>query len=177
MTGPDSHPRPSVSTAPAEGASASGPTAPPPQRPPRLPGHLGPARTSTVLLAVAFVAIGLLYLFVRPETPDTAGTTTDPASTSDGSAPARQAPDTSAPEQTPSGTPTETAETLPLESSPSDGTTPEETPTDDPTEPTTGCSTVRSSSGRVIGHPPGPRRRRPRPPPPAVAAARSSPAG
>ncbi len=56
-------PAPTVSTAPAEG--------------PRrwwagVPRRLGRARTSTVVLAVLFVAIGVLYLYVRPEGTDTA---------------------------------------------------------------------------------------------------------
>ena len=63
MTAPDQEP--SVSTAPAEG---SGSTAAP-GRARRLPSHVGPARTSTVLLAVAFLAIGMLYLFVKPPEP------------------------------------------------------------------------------------------------------------
>ncbi len=84
MTGPEQAPQPSVSTAPAEGGASgtASPGAPLGRR--RLPAHLGPARTSTVLLAVAFVAIGVLYLFVKPPAdPDAgAGTTgTDPATT------------------------------------------------------------------------------------------------
>lgn len=39
----------------------------------RIPAHLGPARTSTVVLAVLFLAIGTLYLNIRPEP---TGTTT-----------------------------------------------------------------------------------------------------
>ncbi len=66
MTGPEQPPAPSVSTAPAEGASSgtASPRAPLARR--RLPAHIGPARTSTVLLAIAFVAIGVLYMFVKP---------------------------------------------------------------------------------------------------------------
>jgi hypothetical protein len=50
----------------------------------RIPGHLGPARTSTVVLVVLFLAIGTLYLNIRPDptTPATAGTgSTAPAVT------------------------------------------------------------------------------------------------
>jgi hypothetical protein len=32
----------------------------------RIPPHLGPARTSTVVLAALFLAIGTLYLNIRP---------------------------------------------------------------------------------------------------------------
>lgn len=56
-------PAPAVSTAPAEG--------------PRhwwqaIPRRLGRARTSTVVLALLFVGLGILYLYVRPETTGTA---------------------------------------------------------------------------------------------------------
>jgi hypothetical protein len=40
----------------------------------RIPSHLGRARTSTVVLAILFLAIGTLYLNIRPETPVTATT-------------------------------------------------------------------------------------------------------
>ena len=69
----------------------------------RIPAHLGRARTSTVVLAVLFLAIGTLYLNIRPATTGTAtaGTTGNraPASTS---APAREptATTTPAPETT-----------------------------------------------------------------------------
>jgi hypothetical protein len=56
-------PAPTLTTAPAEG--------------PRrwwaaIPRRLGRARTSTVVLALLFVALGVLYLYVRPETTGTA---------------------------------------------------------------------------------------------------------
>ena len=124
-------PPPSVTTAPAEGASPStaSPRAPLGRR--RLPPHLGPARTSTVLLAVAFVAIGVLYLFVKPPAAGTAGSATDPAtSTSRGVAPTTSAPaptptpeETSAPEETVEPTP----EVVPTPTETADEGTPEET--------------------------------------------------
>jgi hypothetical protein len=40
----------------------------------RIPSHLGRARTSTVVLAILFLAIGTLYLNIRPVTPVTATT-------------------------------------------------------------------------------------------------------
>lgn len=128
MTGPEQAPPPSVSTAPAEGASSgtASPRAPLGRR--RLPAHLGPARTSTVLLAVAFLAIGLLYLFVKPPADArTTGTGTDPASTTAPpavpatSAPA--APTTEEPAPAPEETPAPTSEVAP-------------TPSEEPAEPT-----------------------------------------
>jgi hypothetical protein len=72
MTSPDDTPTaeqptvaPTVSTAPARSRwhwSA-------------LPDHLGRARTSTVVLGVLFLALGMLYLYVRPPTPEEAATT------------------------------------------------------------------------------------------------------
>jgi hypothetical protein len=61
-------------------------TAPPPSRIQRwwasVPPHIGPARTSTVVLAVLFLALGSLYLTVRPEpVPVVAVQTTTPATT------------------------------------------------------------------------------------------------
>jgi hypothetical protein len=55
---------PSVSTDPARGRWHFS----------RIPSHLGRARTSTVVLAILFLAIGTLYLNIRPETPVTATT-------------------------------------------------------------------------------------------------------
>ncbi len=130
MTAPD----PQVTTAPAEGGSSGTASPAGPLRRRRLPPHIGPAHTSTVLLAVAFVAIGLLYLFVRPETPDPAGssvagrqgeqTTQAPGSPTPSPAPA----------QTSESSPAPTSEDAsPETAAPDDGTT--EAPTE-PTEPT-----------------------------------------
>ena len=124
MTGPEQAPRPSVSTAPAEGASpgTTSPRAPLGRR--RLPAHIGPARTSTVLLALAFVAIGVLYLFVKPPETRTAGVVTDPTPTISRSvAPTTSAPaETAAPEETAAPT-SELAPTTGEETD--DGTVPE----------------------------------------------------
>jgi hypothetical protein len=89
-------------------------TEPPGTRRRRIPPHLGPARTSTVVLAVLWLALGVLYLNVRPETVETApaggGTsveTTQPPRTT-------TAPSTStAPEPTTAETTTETPTSLP----------------------------------------------------------------
>ena len=137
MTGPERPPDPSVTTAPAEGASpaTTSPRAPLGRR--RLPPHIGPARTSTVLLALAFVAIGLLYLYVKPPETRSAGMDTDPAATTSRSAvpttsvpePATTPEETTGPEETtaPEGTTGPTAEAAP---------TPTEAPTEAPGEDT-----------------------------------------
>lgn len=86
MTGPDSQAPAEERPEPAR--ASAGPTvttAPPPRagrRWSRLPSHVGPARMSTIVLAVLFVGIFVLYLFVRPPAPATAGGTgTTPAGT------------------------------------------------------------------------------------------------
>jgi hypothetical protein len=72
----------------------------------RIPGHLGRARTSTLVLTVLFVAIFALYLYVKPETPATVTGVQVPASTT---APARTtAAPTTTPEQTSDQQPTTT---------------------------------------------------------------------
>ncbi|WP_409331975.1 hypothetical protein [Trujillonella humicola] len=99
-------PAPQVSTAPAEG--------------PRrwwaaIPRRLGRARTSTVVLAVLFVALGILYLYVRPET-----TGTSPARDT-GEVPVVPAPL--------DPTPTEPTTTAPTTEAPAPGTTTTPAPT------------------------------------------------
>ncbi|WP_113780433.1 hypothetical protein [Geodermatophilus sp. TF02-6] len=99
----------------------------------RVPHHLGRVRTSTVVLAVLFLAIGTLYLYVRPDVPST-GTAVAPTGRT--TAPATTAPATTAPRE-PTETSEPTAPTTPRTTSP-DGTTtsaPEGTPTEQaPTE-------------------------------------------
>jgi hypothetical protein len=105
-------------------------TAPPPARR-RIPAHLGPARTSTVILAVLWLALGVLYLNVRPPTPQAASgggttvqttepvrTTTAPPATSTAPVPTTAEPTTAS--EVPTSTP-------PTESVP---------PTEESTEPT-----------------------------------------
>lgn len=90
----------------------------------RIPAHLGPARTSTVVLAVLFVAVFALYLNVKPDVtgPATSGTsnpapaattapgprTTTPAPTSTTTTQVRPSTTTTAPPatETPTGTTT-----------------------------------------------------------------------
>lgn len=109
---------PTLSTAPVESA---------PRRR-RVPSHLGPLRLSTVLLAVAFVAVGVLYLFVKPPEARTAGDTSEPAPTT------QTTPRTTAPGTDPTGEPTAPTGTPPEVTTPDDGL-PGEEPTDG-TEPT-----------------------------------------
>jgi outer membrane biosynthesis protein TonB len=113
---------PTVSTAPAQSR----------WRVSRIPPHIGPARTSTVILVVLFLAIGALYLYIRPETPGTTSTTQtgeqEAVPTTTTPAPTTAETTTPAPETTESE-PTTTTEPTPTES-----TTP--SPTDLPTETT-----------------------------------------
>jgi hypothetical protein len=128
-------------------------TAPAPSRIQRwwasVPSHVGPARTSTVVLAVLFLALGSLYLTVRPEpVPVVAVQTTTPAgTTARTTVPATSAPttttttsETSAP--TTSTTTAPTSEPTP--ESPSETAT-TETPTDT-VEPTTEVPTTEPTT-------------------------------
>ena len=124
-------------------------TAPPPRR--RIPSHLGPARTSTVVLAVLWLALGTLYLNVRPPTPAPAGSagpsveatdpgraTTAPATTS--------APPTTATTTTETGgasTTTDSTTSGPLTSAP--GETTAETTAPPTTLPTTAPTVAPTS--------------------------------
>jgi hypothetical protein len=112
-------------------------TAPPTRR--RIPSHLGPARTSTVVLAVLWLALGTLYLNVRPPAPATAGSTgTTVETTAPGRATTAPAPTTAAPT---TATTTETgASTTPAETT--ETTTNETTETTTPVETTAPSSTV-----------------------------------
>jgi hypothetical protein len=138
---------PTVSTAPARSR----------WRVSKLPPHIGPARTSTVILVVLFLTIGALYLYIRPETTVATETgTQQPASTTAPAAPTpaettAPAPETTTDSEAPPTT--DTTESTPSE--PADTTTdvpePEEEPTDTgvltttpppPPEPTTEPTTV-----------------------------------
>ncbi|SDY43233.1 hypothetical protein SAMN05660209_02828 [Geodermatophilus africanus] len=106
-----------------------------------VPHHLGRARTSTVVLALLFVGLYVLWLYVRPPdvptAPATDGTTVQtPATTAPAEPPATTAPTTTAPAPT---SPTPEPTSLPPgetggEETPS-GTTPAPTPAGE--EPTT----------------------------------------
>lgn len=131
---------PTVSTAPAPGG-ARGLFR-------RIPDHLGRARTSTVVLAVLFVAIYALYLNVKPPAPGTASTSTDTGTTQP--APATSPPTTTAPETTaepttsaPRTTSAPTSAAEPTTTGEEPGTTaPEETA--EPTLPTPTAPTTRA---------------------------------
>jgi outer membrane biosynthesis protein TonB len=131
VTTPEPPPEPSVSTAPAEGSGSSVVSPDTPLRRRRLPAHLGHARTSTVLLAAAFLVIGLLYLFVKPPAPsEAADPGTGSSSTSRPGDPAPQAPATTTPPPTTSDVPE------PTDTTPSEATTSPSEPTEEPVETT-----------------------------------------
>ncbi len=108
-----------------------------------VPHHLGRARTSTVVLALLFVGLYVLWLYVRPPdvptAPATDGTTVQtPAATAPAEPPATTGPTTTAPAPTTSPTPDPTS--LPPaetggEEPPAETTTPAPTPAGE--EPTT----------------------------------------
>jgi len=120
-------PTPAVSTAPPAGLRRRWWSS--------VPHHLGRARTSTAVLVVLFLAIGTLYLYVRPET-TASGTPVDPANQT--SVPATEAPAPGEPTRTTA--PTETSEPTETEAPTETGT---QTQT---TTPTATSSRTRSTS-------------------------------
>ncbi|MGY1725255.1 hypothetical protein [Blastococcus sp. SYSU DS0533] len=126
---------PTVSTAPAAapGSPADG-ASPVPRHGwwAAIPRRLGRARTSTVVLAVLFVAVFALWLNVKPETRE--ARTDDPAEVSGTTEPAQTEPTQPEPTQTEEAEPTEEPAT----------TTPQPTPTTRPTSPTTATSSSPS---------------------------------
>lgn len=144
MTGPTQQQpgvTPTVTTAPARSR----------WRVSKLPPHLGPARTSTVILVVLFLSIGALYLYIRPETTGTAVTgNQQPAATTAPAAPTTAVPETPVPETTTGSeaptttTTTEFPTTEPATPEPTDETT----DTSVPGEPTdTGVPTTTLPEG------------------------------
>ena len=114
----------------------------------RIPDHLGRARTSTVVLVVLFLAIGTLYLNIRPETTGTATTGTGNEAPVQTTTPVPATTTTPAPETTEeSRVPTEETPTTDL---PTDTTTPEGTTSSVPS-PTTAESTPSSTAGSPTG--------------------------
>jgi hypothetical protein len=122
----------------------------------RIPAHLGRARTSTVVLTVLFLAIGTLYLFIRPASP---GTTTTGNTGVEAPAAPRTAVSPTTPETT-TAVPTTSAEVPTTTQAPTptasstDVTTPGETststvptPTVTTTQPTLPSATVTSPTG------------------------------
>jgi cytoskeletal protein RodZ len=120
----------------------------------KLPAHLGRARTSTVILGLLFLAIGTLYLNIRPEptNPATAGTSDEaPAGTTTPATRTTAEPTTDAPETTsevptitedaPATTSTEPTDTATTPGEPTETSVPTGTPPTDPgTVPTTSVS-------------------------------------
>jgi hypothetical protein len=135
---------PTVSTAPAQSRWS------------KLPSHLGRARTSTLVLALLFLAIGALYLNIRPPTPGTVATTSGTDTGTGVQQPAEVPATESAPETTAEPTtsvpettsaPTSTSEQTATET-PTRTTTPEPTSTAVPT--ITSPSRAPSSPTTVI---------------------------
>lgn len=116
------------------------PAPPPKSRWDAIPHHLGRARTSTVVLSVLFLAIGALWLNVRPDPPDPAGVVVEqpvaPAPTTDPLIPVPTtdpAPTTSAEPEPTSAAPTTTPESIsPTEPSTPVPTTTAEAPAPEP---------------------------------------------
>jgi hypothetical protein len=121
-----------------------------------IPSHVGPARTSTVVMAVLFVAIFALYLNVRPPlspavpTPaeteseqSVVPTTEAPAPPTETTPTETTTPETTTPEEvtTPSAEPTPTEE-VPDTSAPEEPPAPITTPPASPSTPTSSPTTV-----------------------------------
>lgn len=143
----DTAPVPQVDPAtPAEGLRRLFPTG--------AGGHLGRARTSTVVLGVLFLAFFALWITVRPATPSTAGTSTpvteapaEPSATTGPTPATESSPTTATPtEGTPSGTST-TSRSTTASSTPS-ATTTSTTPRSTTTATTgTGPTTAAPTTG------------------------------
>src|SRR4051812_24173755 len=97
-----------------------------------VPSHLGRARTSTVVLALLFLAIGALYLNIRPDTPATATTGTTDGVVQDTTTPRTTAPTTTAPQTSTAPETTTDEPATPTTSEPTDTGLPTDTsvPTD-----------------------------------------------
>ncbi len=147
MTAPDDPTRdqPTVQQPAVEPSVA---TAPPPAQRHRwwsaIPHHLGRARTSTVVLVLLFLSVGVLHLYVKPdaETPPTTPTgntgVTEPAPTTVG-------PTTAPPEETTAPVPTTEVEPTTTEETPS-ATEPEETTVPEQTTETVPPATTEPTS-------------------------------
>ena len=127
---------PSVTTAPAQGAPSRGRW-----HLSRLPSHLGRARTSTLVLSALFLAIGALYLNIRPEVPSatpTSGTSVEQPA---------PAPTTTPPAPETTSEPPPTTEAPTTTDAPATTTAPTETP--EPTEPATPEETTEPTTSAV----------------------------
>jgi hypothetical protein len=121
-----------------------------------VPHHLGRARTSTVVLALLFVGLYVLWLYVRPPdlptAPATGGTTVQtPATTSSAEPPATTEPITTAPSTTAPSPTSAVPTSSPGEETPSETTTPAPTPAgEEPTSaqpPTPAVPTTSAAPG------------------------------
>jgi hypothetical protein len=129
-----------------------------PPDPPRsrwgaIPHHLGRARTSTVILSVLFLAIGTLWLNIRPDPEPTApasgnGAVVEQPATPDTAVPSTPAPTTEA-VPTPSEEPATTPE---VPTSTSETATPTETETETGTSvPTTTSEPLPETTSTPTG--------------------------
>jgi hypothetical protein len=120
------------------------PAAPPRSRWGAIPRHLGRARTSTVVLSLLFLAIGALWINIRPdvETPPA-----DPAVVQQPVVPTTPSPTTPAPTSEPAPTPTTVPETTTTSEAPTPSSTDVPTSTETSTRfPTTTEPTLPTSS-------------------------------
>ncbi len=113
-----------------------------------VPHHLGRARTSTVVLALLFVGLYVLYLYVRPPDPPAGAPsgstvqTSAPAATGPAEPTETSAPTTTAPTTEPTTAPSPTEESGPAGESP--GRTP--TTTVQPTAPEAPATPPRTTA-------------------------------
>jgi hypothetical protein len=120
------------------------PAAPPRSRWGAIPRHLGRARTSTVVLSLLFLAIGALWINIRPdvETPPA-----DPAVVQQPVVPTTPSPTTPAPTSTSEPAPTTAPETTTTSEAPTPSSTDVPTSTETSTRfPTTTEPTLPTSS-------------------------------
>lgn len=109
-----------------------------------LPNHLGPARTSTVILAVLFVALFVLWQYVRPPSPTQAATTSGTGAANPPASTTAPAPATTTPPTPTATTAPSTRTTTPPPSSAVPSTTAGATRT--PTSTPTGSSSPTATS-------------------------------
>jgi hypothetical protein len=134
-----------------------------PPDPPRsrwgaIPHHLGRARTSTVILSLLFLAVGALWLNIRPDPVPPApasgnGAVVDQPATPDTAVPTTPSP-TTEPVPTTSEEPTPTEET-PTTAGPTDTTTPEGRTTSTPPAPTATTPAPTAVPTASVSSPPG----------------------
>jgi len=156
-----SEPREPTAEQPAVAPTVSTDPQPGPWHISRIPSHLGRARTSTLVLGFLFLAIGALWLNIRPEEPSPL--TTPASNTGTEQQPIPVVPTTTAPETTAEPT-TEAPEptTAPTTSdeptatrSPTGTTTAEPTGTTGTSFPTFPSPTAPETASPTVVSPPG----------------------